>query len=858
MIKILKNRRSSKPIWQIALATLMILMSIYFIKNEHLEVAQIKSTLQQVNGFYLTLGLVITGIYFLFQALLYVFSFRTAGVKVGIETTLPLYLKRNLISIFLPAGGFSSLMFFTRPLTQKGINNSEIHYSSYIYGLISILSVIVVALPLLVMLLLRNKLTSAELIPFLIIIVLIVAVLYLVWSFVKRKMVYRLVHRMNPKILVFIDDILSTELNVKHFIFALLISVGIEFIGVAHVYVSMLALGFKPDIFISFIAYIVMVMLLIVSPFLRGIGAIEVSMTYIFVKSGIPAPQAAAITLLFRFFEFWTPLLFGAGSFLFSKKSIVLRVLPVFIIFISGVIDIVSAALPALPSRIRVLEKLLPEAALNISNFFVFFTGLLLIILSVYLLKGVRRAWRISVFLLLLTCIAHLVKGIDYEEASVSMLALISLLFTYRLYNVKAMPVYRQNWWKIWVVGLLILILSAVGGTYFLEKTHMGMDYSFIESIQASFRLIFLFDASGYLPQSSFGHFFVLFIYVFSIVLLVTAILFSLHPIFFTDSAEEEKDINHARLLVQNYGSSALDYFKYYPDKLLFFSNDGFLAYKIQGSYAVVLELPICSSKEAILPLIEEFEKYCYGNGLRTFYYRVSESSLEMFRRLKKKVLVIGQEAILDLDTFSLSGSKMHPLRNAINKAKKTGYTFHIYPPEIKDGVLQKLQHVSDQWLKTPGKKEMVFSQGMFIPEMIEKTTVLSIENEEEKIVAFLNIIPDYVKGEGTYDLIRMTEDAPTGIVYFLLTEMFEWMKQQGLSKVNLGMVAFAGIDEAKTVTEKSMKFAQEKLRSLQHFKGQFQFKDKFDPVWVKKYLVYDMDYDLVQFPAVLKGVSKP
>ncbi|HPF49944.1 MAG TPA: phosphatidylglycerol lysyltransferase domain-containing protein [Draconibacterium sp.] len=858
MIKILKNRRSSKPLWQIALAVLMILMSIYFIKNEHLEVAQIKSTLQQVDGFYLILGLAVTGLYFIFQALMYVFSFRTAGVKVGVQTTLPLYLKRNLISIFLPAGGFSSLMFFTRPLTQKGINNSEIHYSSYIYGLIGILSVIVVAMPLLIMMLLRNKLTSAELIPFLIILVLIVLVLYLVWSFVKRKVVYRLIHRMNPKILVFIDDILSTELNVKHFIFTLLISVGIEFIGVAHVYISMVALGFHPDIFISFVAYIVMVMLLIVSPFLRGIGAIEVSMTYIFVKSGIPAPQAAAITLLFRFFEFWIPLLFGAGSFLFSKKSIVLRVLPVFIIFISGVIDIVSAMLPALPGRIRVLEKLLPQAALNISNFFVFFTGLLLIILSVYLLKGVRRAWRITVFLLVLTCIAHLVKGIDYEEASVSILALISLLFTYRLYNVKAMPVYRQNWWKIWILGLLVLVLSAVGGTYFLEKAHMGMDYSFVESIQASFRLIFLFDASGYLPQSSFGHFFVLFIYVFSIILLISAILFSLHPIFFTDSAEEEKDNSHARLLVQNYGNSALDYFKYYPDKLLYFSNDGFLAYKIQGSYAVVLELPVCSNQEAVLLIIEDFEKYCYGNGLRTFYYRVPESSVEMFRKLKKKVLFIGQEAILDLDTFSLSGSKMHPLRNAINKAKKMGYTFHIYSPEIKDGVLQKLQHVSNEWLKTPGKSEQVFSQGMFIPEMVEKTTVMTIENEEEKIVAFLNIIPDYVKGEGTYDMIRMTDDAPTGIVYFLLTEMFSWMKEQGLSKVNLGMVAFAGIEEAKTVTEKSMKFALEKLRSLQHFKGQFQFKDKFDPVWVKKYLVYDMDYDLVQFPAVLKGVSKP
>ncbi len=836
----------------------MILMSIYFIKNEHLEIREIKSTLQNVNGFYLLLGLLVTGIYFLAQAFMYVFSFKTAGIQVGIRDTLPLFLKRNLISIFLPAGGFSSLMFFTRPLTKKGINNSDIHYGSYVYGLTGILSVVVVALPVLSVMLLRNRLTSAELIPFVILLLLTGAVLFMVWSFVKRKMVYRLIQRFNPEVLIYIDNILSTKLHIRHFIITLLISIVIEIIGVLHVYISMLALGFHPTIFISFIAYIVMVMLLIVSPFLRGFGAIEVSMTYVFIQSGIPAAQAAAITLVFRFLEFWVPLIAGVGSFLFSRKNILLRVLPVFIIFIAGVINIVSAISPALPGRIVILEKLLPKVAVLISNFTVFFIGLLLIILSVYLLKGVKRAWKISLFLLALSAIGHLTKGIDYEEASVSILAIVSLLYTYKLYNVKSMPLLRKNWWKIWLIGLITLVVCAVGGTYFLERIHMGMDYNFINSIKASFRLIFLFDASGYFPRSNFGHYFIYFIYMFSGALLVSAIFISLRPIFSFDVAGQENDISHARLFVQNYGKSALDYFKYYPDKLLFFNDNGFLAYKIEGSYAVVLELPVCESDEYVISLLKEFEQFCYGNGLRTFYYRVPEESTEIFRQLKKKVLFIGKEAVLNLETFSLTGSKMHPLRNAINKAKKIGYTFHIYPPEIKDGVLQKLQQVSDSWLKNPGKTEMIFSQGMFLPELVKKTTVMTIENPEEKIVAFLNIVPDYVKGEGTYDLIRITDDAPTGIIYFLLTEMFEYFKGQGIVKVNLGMVAFAGMEDAKTMAERSIKFALDRIKSLSHFKGQYQFKDKFSPEWVNKYLIYDSEYDLVQFPAVLRGVSKP
>ncbi|MCF6331746.1 MAG: phosphatidylglycerol lysyltransferase domain-containing protein [Draconibacterium sp.] len=857
MIQILKNSKTNKPLWQIALAILMLLTSIYFIKNEHLELVEIKKTLQHINGFYLVLGLFVTGVYIVFQGLMYVFSFKTVGVKVGIKDTLLLFLKRNVISVFLPAGGFSSLAFFTKPLKKKGINTTDIYYGSYIYGLTGLLSVVVVAIPVILLLLLNNKLTSTELLPFLLLSILIGFLIYAAWSFIKKKFFYKLILRFNPGLSLIIDNITSTRLNKKNFLFTLFISVLIEFIGVSHVYISMLALGFQPTLLISLTAYIVMVMLLIMSPFLRGLGAIEVSMTYIFIRSGVPTVAAAAITLVFRFFEFWMPLIIGLGSFLFSRKNILLRVLPVFIIFISGLINVFSVITPAIPSRIAILEKLLPQIALSISNFSVFFIGLLLIVLAFYLLRGVKRAWRITLFLLALSAIGHIVKGIDYEEAILSCIAIASLLFTYKYYNVKSIPMLRTNLWKMWLAALIVLVVYAIGGTYFLEKNHMGMDYSFIGSIKASFHLIFFFDASQYIPQTSFGHYFINSIYLFSGGLLVSAIYLSLKPIFKNDLESNENEINHAKLLVKDYGNSALDYFKYYPDKLFFFNNDGFLAYKIHHNFALVLELPVCETDSGKKQLLHEFEKYAKENGLRTFYYRVPEESTVWFHHLKKKTIFIGQEAILNLETFSLTGSKMHPIRNAINKAKKMGFTFHLYSPMIKDGVMQKLTQVSDDWLKKPGKSETIFSQGKFLPELMKETTILTIENSEEKIVAFLNIIPDFVKGEGTYDLIRVADDAPTGIVYFLLIEMFEYFKQQGILKVNLGMVAFAGISETKNMTERSMKFALENLKTLNHFKGQYLFKEKFKPEWVNKYLVYDSDYDLIYFPATLKVVSK-
>ncbi len=39
---------------------------------------------------------------------------------------------------------------------------------------------------------------------------------------------------------------------------------------------------------------------------------------------------------------------------------------------------------------------------------------------------------------------------------------------------------------------------------------------------------------------------------------------------------------------------------------------------------------------------------------------------------------------------------------------------------------------------------------------------------------------------------------------------------------------------------------------SFSHYKGLREYKEKFDPVWYNKYLIYQHDYDLLKLPALL------
>jgi phosphatidylglycerol lysyltransferase len=285
---------------------------------------------------------------------------------------------------------------------------------------------------------------------------------------------------------------------------------------------------------------------------------------------------------------------------------------------------------------------------------------------------------------------------------------------------------------------------------------------------------------------------------------------------------------------------------------------NAFIAYRTASNFAVALENPVAENQAVMKQCIMLFDKFCYENGLKNVYYRVPGEILQIYKDLSKKSLFLGQEGVVDLNAFTLEGGKNKALRNAINKVIDEGFKSSIHTPPIKDGLLQKLKAVSDEWLDSTQRNEIIFSQGMFEWKELKNQTIITVENAEEKVIAFLNIIPDYTPGEGTYDLIRKTDDSPHGVLDFILVELFRYMKSQNYSAVNLGFAPMSGIADPHTFQEKSMKFAYERIKSFSHYKGLRNYKEKFFPVWSNKYLIYSNDYDLLQVPAILTKVIKP
>jgi phosphatidylglycerol lysyltransferase len=368
----------------------------------------------------------------------------------------------------------------------------------------------------------------------------------------------------------------------------------------------------------------------------------------------------------------------------------------------------------------------------------------------------------------------------------------------------------------------------------------------------------FLIGSNDLVPVDRFANRFLLSINVSGSLSLAFLVYTLIRPYFFKDTPTTE-ELERPRRLVQRFGKSGLDYFKTYQDKMIYEPEgiNAFISYRTAGNFAVVLENPVAENEEQMRECIRMFDRFCYETGFKSFYYRVSESCLPIYKSLRKKVMFIGQEGVVDLNLFSLEGGARKSIRNAISKVKDRGYTSRIHVPPIKDGLLQKIKSVSDEWLDENDREEIVFSQGMFIWNELKQQTLITVENAEEKIVAFLNIIPDYVKGEGTYDLLRKTSDAPNGVMDFILIELLNYLKSENYSTVNLGFAPMSGLDDPHTFPERSMKFAYERIRGFSAYKGLREYKEKFVTDWYNKYLVYDHDYDLLQIPGALTKVIK-
>ena len=589
-------QKTGETYWREILAVLFLLVGIFFFRSERRELRSLEQQVGAANSIWVCLGVGVTLLYILLQSGMYVTSFKAISRRLSWVNAFELFLKRNLLSVFLPAGGVSSLAYSPNSIRKNGLTKMQVHQASGIYAFVGLLTVFIVGVPVLIYSFFnsRNILHTGQT---LIILFLILAAAYLIFhSFRQKGRLYQWVQKKFPKFIPSVDELFSADISTQHLAFTVLFSLGVECCGILHLFIATKALGLPASLAASAIAYIVSVLLMIISPFLRGLGAVELSMVYILSLYGYSPVDALAITILYRFFEFWLPLVAGCFSYLWHGRHIFARIFPAFLVFALGVVNILSVITPPIAARLKMLHEFIPLSSIYATNVMVLLIGMILLVTAAFLIRGIRNAWILAMILAILSLFGHLFKALDYEESILAASVVVILLASVKQYRLKT----NERLFQLGVTTTLLIFFSVVIfgfiGFYFIDKRHFGVDFNWRQSLLFACRNFLLMNDDGIQPLTRFGHEFIWMAHTLGFIAWSFLVFTMVKPYFHRKnhvSTSQEK----AYKLVERFGNSPVDHFKTYRDKLFYFSDqfEAFIAYRIANGFAIVLEEPVCA-----------------------------------------------------------------------------------------------------------------------------------------------------------------------------------------------------------------------------------------------------------------------
>jgi lysyl-tRNA synthetase class 2 len=480
-----------------------------------------------------------------------------------------------------------------------------------------------------------------------------------------------------------------------------------------------------------------------------------------------------------------------------------------------GVIGLVSAMTPEVMGRLEVVQGVLPPGWPEAARVLTVAFGLGLIWLSRSLARRRRRAWQLAVGVVVASAVAHLAKGLDFEEATASLLLLGALLHWRHRFDVPGDPASVRP-----LVGLgvgLAGIAAVVGGSEL-----RGVELS----ARSSDALLGLGVALGSL-----------------------ALYFWLRP-FGQAVAQTMGERRLAQTLVDAYGSDSLAFFALRRDKSYLFSPSrrAFLAYRVVAGTALVSGDPVGDETE-IDDLLGELRRLVRARGWRFAVVGASEERLDRYRALGLKAVPIGEEAVLRPQDFSLEGRAIRKVRQSVSRLRKAGYSFRVVRADEVGPMLEaELEDLSAAWRR--GQPERGFS--MAIDDLHVPGTVLALaEDDAGRVGGFLHLAPSPAGGGWSLSAMRRRPHTPNGLTEFLVVETLVWAREEGASELSLNFCALTDFLAPERVTTPLRRLVRRGLLladNLFQLERLYSFNRKFFPEWRRRYICVERLTDL---PAV-------
>lgn len=511
------------------------------------------------------------------------------------------------------------------------------------------------------------------------------------------------------------------------------------------------------------------------------------------------------------------------------------RVLATFT-FLAGLVLLFSGATPAAAGRLELLNRVLPSGVIEASHFLSSVAGAALLILSQGLGRRLDAAYYLTATTIVTGMAASLLKGFDYEEAGLLLLVFLVLRRARPAFDRRA-AFFDARFSVAWIAALA----GALGASVWL-----GL-FAF-QHVDYSHELWWQFEVQGEASRflrASVGAAMVLLLFGFA-----RLIGYAPHEA----PMPREADLEDAGRAIAAQ-TATFPYLVYLRDKAVLFNEDrtAFVMYGVQGRTWVALGDPV-GPEDQLNDLIRRFLERCDDFGGVPVFYEVGQAHLHRYADFGLTFVKLGEEAKVDLTTFTLEGGHASKYRQAIRRLEKDGGSFRIVDPAGVRAIMNQLRAVSDDWLAAKESAEKGFSLGFFDEAYLSRFPVAVIELGG-RIQAFANIWAGPQHVELSIDLMRYHRDAPKSVMEALFVHMMKWGQEQGYRRFALGMAPLSGFEDSPVASlwNRLGAFLYEHGESIYSFQGLRAYKDKFNPSWEPHYLAYPGG---LRLPRIMADVS--
>jgi lysyl-tRNA synthetase class 2 len=515
-----------------------------------------------------------------------------------------------------------------------------------------------------------------------------------------------------------------------------------------------------------------------------------------------------------------------------------------------GLLDVLTTILPPRHGRIAALAEFVPTTGMLSARAATAVAGVLLLYVGAGLRRGKHRAWLLAVAAAAAGTLSHVVKGLDLDAAGVSA-GLLALLIVMRG-EFHALADRRTRW-------RAPAALLGFGGAGFLlglaeiairENRLVGAPGVRDWAEQALFGLVgvpgplwFVSPIGSEAVTLTTG--------AFGLLAAVATVILLLRP---GSPKPARTDDDEARLrgLLQRHGKNdSLGYFALREDKSLLWAPNGtaVIAYRVINGVSLASGDPI-GPESAWPDVIGAWLAECAAYGWSPAVLGCGNAAGRAYRKHGLDVIELGDEAVLDVPSFSLLGRPMRGVRQAVNRMQRAGYTCTVtrqsdMTAEELAGAVRAAADFRD------GSVERGFSMALSrFGDPRDGDCVLVVGRDGDgRIRGVLQFVPWGADG-WSLDLMRGDRTADNGLTELMVVAAAEAAPALGVRRMSLNFAVlrsvFARAEElgagpALRLWHRLLKVAS----GLWQIESLYRANAKYQPEWLPRYLCFPTARDL-------------